>query len=571
MVVSSDETLLKSFVSNDKFFQDWSQDKSYNGYILDLVNGVPFEDLKDYADSRYKEIYREHKQTSFKSSAVYILYCNDNGDYIVKIGDDELSLMNVVRPGDYYRLVADKYKHEKISDLIVALNDLIKASNEDFENLGFFKTAGFYNPLLRTVNLKISNFFIPSDSAIHKLFFYMPFGIAMVFVGITRSLYLSSFLLFILFFMTRMAFQRHRTRAKRFNIITACWWSFSVIFFIAFCCVINSLTPSDVFRYGMINNNYFWVFEKVYAPYYSSYNTPSISVVAIVILVLCYILYWLKNLLKKGAQQMKLGQEVDVSDDVEKIFYTIIALIGGACTAQGPLIWIVITYLVANLIESAYVAIKDDERHNISSRPFFFFSLFFVCITIAFSLVNDECSLSDVIKKHCLLCWGWMALSSIYLLLMNFIDRRQKGEINWYIIDDFNIQCDFMESIRNPIVNLMVSDYAFFVGVTLPLFLIGIVLYFLYPSFSTDSVLFIYVIVVGGFILAPCTVASGGIVLSLFDFKDEYEFVTELNTMYFVITGSDVLNEIIARIWRFGGLINFILIPLLFIYVFKNP
>lgn len=540
---------------------------------MDLVNGVPFEELKDYADSRYKEIYREHKQTSFKSSAVYILYCNDNGDYILKIGDDVLSLMNVVRPGDYYRLVADKYKHEKISDLIVALNDLIKASNEDFENLSYFKTVGVYNPLLRTVNLKISNFFIPSDSAIHKLFFYMPFGIAMVFVGITRSVYLSSFLLLILFFMSRMAFRRHNTRAKRFNIITACWWSFSVIFFISFCCVINSLTPSDVFRYGMINNNYSWVLGKVYAPYYSSsFNTPSTSIVAIVILLLCYLLYWLKNLFQKSALKMKYGQEIDVSDELEDLTYTIIALIGGACTAQGPLIWIVITYLVANLIESVYVAFKDDERHNISSRPFFYFSLFFVCITIAFSLVNDECSLSDVIKKHCLLCWGWMALSSIYLLLMNFIDKRQKGEIDWYIIDDFNIQCDFMESIRNPIVNLIASDYAVFVGMTIPLFLIGYLIYNFNPSFSIDSVLFLYVTLGGGLMLGLCVPVSFFMVLFLSDYiKNVAAFVSEMKDFFFLQTGNDILDAIIFRMWRFGGLINFILIPLLFIYVFKNP
>lgn len=567
MIVSSDETLQKSFVSYDIFFQDWSQDSCFNGYILDLVKGVPYEDMKGYADSRYKALCREHKQTNFKRYAVYILYCYDNDNFIVKISDNVRSRMNMVRPGDYYRLVSNKYKYKRISDFIVALNDLIKASNEDFEKLGRLKKEALCSPFLSTVNLKISKFFIPSDSALHRLFFYIPFGIAMVFVGITRSIYLSSFLLLILFFMTRMAFQRHNTRAKRFNMITACWWAFSAIYFIAFCCVVNSITPSEELRYGMISNNYSWVFEKVYAPYYSSYNTPSISIVAIVILVLCFICYWIKNVFLKMELQAKYGQEVDVSDDLGNMPGTIMALIGGACTAQGPLVWIVITYLVTNLIEYVYVALKDDKKHNISSRPFFYFSLFFVGLTFAFSLVNDECSLSDVIKKHCLLCWGWMALSSCYLLLSDYAYGLQNKK--FIVLKEFDIQCDFKESIKNPIVNLIVSDYAVFVGITIPLFLIGYMIYCINPSFSTDSCLFLYVTVVGGLILAPCSVASFSMVVSLFSFKNINEFASEMEDLSIGSLGNDNWDGIICRILRLGGLLIFIVVPLYFIYLSK--
>lgn len=564
MVVSSDETLQKLFVSYDKFFQDWSQDSCFNGYILDLVKGVPYEDMKDYADSRYKALCREHKQTNFKRYAVYILYCYDNDNFIVKISDDVRSVMNLVHPGDYYRLVFNKYKYDRISDFIVALNDLIKASYMDFENLGRLKKEALYIPFLSTVNLKISKFFIPSDSALHRLVFYIPFGIAMVFAGITRSLYLSSFLLLILFFMTRMAFRRHVTRAKRFNIITACWWAFSVIYFIAFCCIVNSMTPSEELRYGMISNNYSWVFEKVYAPYFYFFNTPSISIVAIVILVLCFICYWIKNLFQKMELQTKYGQEVDVSDDFENLPGTVMALIGGACTCQGPLIWVVITYLIANLIETVYVAFKDGKKHDISSRPFFFFSLFFVFLTLAFSWVSDEYSLSDVIKKHCLLCWGWMALSSCYLLLSDFAYRLQ--DKNMIVLKAFDIQCDFKESIKNPILNLIVSDYAVFVAMTIPLFLIGYCIYSFNPSFSTNTVLFFYMMVAGGIIFVPCIVASFSMLFCLSYLKNVNEFLSEVNYYSSIHPANENLDKIICRIWRFGGLMNFIIITLLFIY-----
>jgi hypothetical protein len=565
MVVSSDETLQKLFVSYDKFFQDWSQDSCFNGYILDLVKGVPYEDMKDYADSRYKALCREHKQTNFKRYAVYILYCYDNDNFIVKISDNVRSRMNMVRPGDYYRLVFNKYKYDRMSDFIVALNDLIKASNEDYENLGRLKKEALDIPFLSTVNLKISKFFIPSDSALHRLFFYIPFGIAMVFVGTTKSLYLSSFFLLILFFMTRMAFRRHDTRAKRFNIITACWWAFSAIYFIAFCCVVNSMTPSEELRYGMISNNYSWVFEKVYAPYYSSYNTPSISIVAIVILVLCFLLYWFKNVSQKSELQKKYGQEVDVSSDFENLLGAVMALIGGACTAQGPLVWIVITYLVTNLIEYVYVDLKDDKIHNISSRPFFYFSLFFVCITIAFSLVNDECSLWDVITKHCLLCWGWMALSTCYLLLSDYAYGLQNKK--FIVLKEFDIQCDFKESIKNPIVNLIASDYAVFVGITIPLFLIGYLIYCINPSFTVGSGLFFYVTVVGGIILGPCSVVCISMVSSLFSFKNTHEYASEIEDLSIGSIGNGNWDEILSRIIRFGGLLIFIVVPLFFIYL----
>ena len=570
-IISSKERLVISVINTDKeFFSRWNEDPQYNGYILDLIDSLSFDEIKTYAESRYKELSKKNKETNFKASAIYILYCCDTGDVIVKTGDDTRAILDYIYPGDNYRLVSKKY--DNATFFLKSLKIFFEATHKGYEQLSFFKKEGLGNSLLSTLNLKLSSIFIPSNAILHKLFFSIPFGIGMIFVRITKSIIWSSIILLLLYFMCRMAYQRHKTRAQKFNIITTCWWSFSVVYFFAFCCVINSLTPSFELMYGLINNNYSDIFYSVYLPYYSSYSTPSVSIFAIILLVILFIVHWFINLVKSYIAKQEAGladnANDEMSDKVSDLPMTIIALIGGACTCQSSLIYVLITYLFIRVFESIYISLSDNTPHIYSSKSFLLFCLLFILLSLLFTYVKDEHPLSLVIHTHIIMCWSFIAISSVFLLFVALIWSCKEKNIS-RMFGYFDKQCSFSELINNPIVNTIFSDYALFAGLTAPLFLIGCILFIIYPDTSFASVGFTYSYLVGGFILSPCTPAALFIILSFPNLMKPVIFLDEIYSIdCFFTTKNIYFNKVLDRAWHFGGLVLIVVLISLIITLF---
>lgn len=557
-IISSEEKLIESVIVSDKsFFEAWDSDVNYNNYILDVIDSLSFNEITKYADTRYKELAQKYKDTNFKGHAIYVLYCCNRGEVIVKTGDGTRAFLDSVYPGDYYRLVTKKY--ESASLFLKALKQFFETSQKGYEQLGFFRKKGVDNSILSTLNLKLSSLFIPSHSLLHKLLFSIPFGIGMVFVKTTRSIIWSALVLLLLYFICRMAYQRHKTRAQRFNIITACWLSFSLVYFLAFCCVINSISPSSELMHGLINNNYSQIYQSVYAPYYSAYCKSSVSIFSIILLIIVFVINWFINLIESYNNKKEFGLDDNADDEmsnkVSEFPMTIIALIGGACTCQSSLIYVLIAFLSIRVFEAFYVLFRDDAPHYVSSKPFNIFAFLFLCLSILYTLVKDTHPFFSVVQIHATICWGFMALSAFYLLIDSyFVGYKNNNSPSAFGV--FDRRCSFSEAIGNPIVNLVFSDYALFAGITAPLFLIGCILFVVFPDYSLGSIGLTYVYMVGGFILAPCSVATIFIILNTPRLKEPEAFVSELSSVSCMFTTkNEYFNNVIDRAWHFGGLL----------------
>jgi len=572
-IISSDEKLIASVIASDKsFFEAWGSDGSYNGYILDVIDSLSFNEIVEYADSRYSDLVKYNKDTNFEGSSIYVLYSYSSGDVIVRTGDGTRSFLDSVYPGDYYRLVTKKY--ESASLFLKSLRQFFETSQKGYEQLGYFRKKGIDNSVLSTLNLKLTSLFIPSNSLLHKLLFSIPFGIGMVFVKTTKSIIWSALILLLLYFICRMAYQRHKTRAQRFNIITTCWWSFSIVYFLAFCCVINSISPSSELMHGLIGNNYSQIFQTVYAPHYSAYSKSSVSIFAIILLVISFAINWFVNLVESFIAKKEVGlddnADDEMSDKVSEFPMTIITLIGGACTCQSSLIYVLIAFLLIRVVESIYVAFRDDAPHFVSSKPFIFFALLFVCLSVLYTIAKDIHPFFSVVQIHATILWGLMALSASILLFRDFILGCKARNIpSMFML--YNTQCSYSEAIRNPIVNMICSDYALFSGLTAPLFLIGCILFMAFPGVSLGSTGLIYAFMVGGFILAPCSVATLFIILNIPSLGKPAEFVSELQSVPSMFSSSNTyLNTVIDRAWHFGGLLILVVVlPSLVIAFFK--
>lgn len=562
MIVSEDEALVQSVVDSDPvFFSSWTSDDSYNRFVLDLVDSLSFHEIMPYADSRFKELSKDNHETNFKAGAIYVLYCCDRGNVFVKTNEGLRSLLDNVHPGEYYRLVSQKY--DNVSSFLASLKQFIVLSQEDYSKLGYIKKQGIGSSVLSTLNLKTKSVFFPSKSFLYKLLFSIPFGIGMALVGVTGSIFASAFILLFLFFVCKMAYQRLKTRAKQFNIVTVCWLSFSIVYFWAFCCVINTTNPSIELMHRMINNGYGWVFNSVYSPYYSTYSSHGVSVFVIVVFVLLSAIYLWINLINGYEARRNAGVNDDnmnewLSNALSDLPSAIIVLIGGACTCLSSLIYVLIAYLATFLIEHLYEITSDDNKQIVSSRPFIFFAILFICLTVLFTLVKDEFTTLKVFTTSGLLCWSLMAFSSFLLLLFLFVfiwqargytTMKTKGFTALYKC--FDTQCSFTGAIKNPILNLIASDCAVFAGLTSPLFLIGcILLLILFPVGQ------FYAYAIGIFILAPCSVISLEILTSIPRIFKPKEFISEMSScQYLFSTSNEHFNVLLNRASRFGGLV----------------
>jgi len=141
-VISSDQELANTVISSDQeFFKVWGTEDSYNGYILDVIDSLSFCEIKAYADSRYKVLAQNNRDKNFEGFAIYVLYCIDSGDVIVKTGDETRAFLDHVYPGDYYRLVTMRY--ERASLFLKSLNQFFESSQKGYEQLGFFRKKYF--------------------------------------------------------------------------------------------------------------------------------------------------------------------------------------------------------------------------------------------------------------------------------------------------------------------------------------------------------------------------------------------------------------------------------------------
>lgn len=562
-LVSSKEDLIKSVTESDlDFFSKWTSDTAFCGYILDVVDSLSYSEISERANCRYDELSDKNKNYNFKGYATYILYCVDSGDIYVKIPDVKRSILESIFPGDYFRLVTDRYN--SASSILRALNSFIELSYSKYDSLSFIRKISLDESILSSLNLKLSALFIPSNSIIYKLFFSIPFGVGMSLVKFTKSLSLSAWILLFLYFFHRMAFLR-RKKANRFNVITTCWWSISILYFLAFCCVVNTISPLCEIKYGLINNGYSQVYESVYDSYYLSYHSSAVSIFTRIIFCLVFILYWIIHFVRKfGKEDMK---DMDgAGDEVYSLFISLVTIFLGACSYQRSIIYVFIAYLSIRIIEYIYVLFVEDKNENHSKEKLLSFKIFlliFVCISFLYPLAKDNPNISSVVLSHVIICWTFFSLSSVYLFI-HFAVKFSNNDHLHSMFELFDKQCDFSGVCKNPVLNMVVSDYALFTGLYSPLFIVECILYLAIPNLD------IWTFGLMSFLtIVPCSLASLFIFLNLPSVFKPEEFIDDVveECRCPFDTKNTYFNRVLDRAWRFGGLLCLLLI-LLFIVAF---
>ena len=469
-------TLLEQALKNDKvFFKDWSENKNYQGYILDIASAEGKNNLNDYAEKRYKEFRKQVKPSRNKYEIRYVLFCSDSHEIIVKMDKFYSNIIEGTNPGDLYRLSCRPYP--KPSDAIKALSELKLDSEKKFEKIGWVKKMGFQNPILDTVELALDNMFIPSDSFFYRFFFALPFGAGMVCIKLFNSLHLSCLFFFIMFVICNMAFVRRCHKGKIFDIYSASSWLLGLFAFLSFCCLVNSIEPSSDFRYGLLHYGYADIFNSYYALYYGTYTKGATSTFSVVVIVILIIIDTLISFIENANNS---DEEINYSND--NPFGTILFAFFGAVACQNYIGYIVMAYLLFKIIRYIYINSGHAKEDEPKVWPIWIICGLVLTTYLLIPYVTDSNDSHAFVFINCFnVIWGTMALSGLILFIGCYNATKNWGKSLWLFLINTSPR-------EWNIANYMYLNIYCASSLSSPFFLLFYTLYSVFPIISSTIV-----------------------------------------------------------------------------------